>query len=135
MQWQPITRSEWAKGTSWLMCSLLGLLAGCAGDSEPMAQPAMSISPGYIQLDSGQTLQVMGMDKCGLRDYQQIGATPPRHLSERCVLVAPSDKSFEIMTGTPVGMVNERWFVETTADAVRLLRPNGDGTTVFRVIR
>jgi len=108
-------------------------LAGCDRNAEIMPQPDMAIAPGYIRLDSGKRIQVVGYEKCPSAGYAVIGHLDPSSMKKNCTVVRKGTTSFEISVGTQVGMVTEKWRVVADERTIRLVRPDGDGATVFRL--
>lgn len=118
-----------------LLASLLAL-SGCTDEPSVITQPPMLITSGYIKLDSGRTIQVVGYDNCSIEgDYKVVGRLDASSSRAGCVKVSPSADSFEVTVGTATGMIAERWRVAASAEAIRLVRPNGDTATVFRLVR
>lgn len=120
-----------------ILAASLIVIAGCSGEPDLLAQPAMLIAPGYIQLQSGRAVQVLGYDRCDLDSgFRLIGnlkdETGP---SSHCTRVPASTQTFNITVGTSRGMVTETWHVVATETSIQLQRPSGDAVTVFRVNR
>lgn len=120
------------------LCSMavaaIVVLSGCSDAPADLVQPPMLITPGYIKMNSGRTVQVLGYESCAdAGDYKVIG-----NLGERkgagCIRVQAAAQDFEITVGTAQGMVVERWRVATNQESISLVRPNGDAATVFRVV-
>lgn len=97
-----------------------------------LVQPAMSIASGFIRMDSGRVVQVIGMDQCPEAGYMQIGKIQKMEGRQLCTLVPASNAQFYIMTGTSKGMSNELWTVERSPSSIRLVRPNGEKATIIR---
>lgn len=110
-------------------------LAGCFGEPKAMSQPAMAIAPGFIRLDSGKLVQVIGYERCPGSGYSLIGRIETRSMQKHCTIVNKDDSAFEISVGTAVGMVVERWTVLADSRSIKLVRPDGDGATVFRLAK
>lgn len=110
----------------------LSVLTGCNSEPSLMAQPPMALAPGYIKMESGKIIQVFGYDLCPDSGYALIGRIESNSEAKHCTLVGKDAQAFEISVGTPVGMVVERWTVVADERSIRLVRPNGDGATVFR---
>lgn len=105
-------------------------LSGCHSEKRPLDQPAMAIVPGYIRLDSGKLIQVIGFEKCPSTGYAWIGGAVGSK-DKNCTVVGRDRTEFEISVGTTVGLVVERWRVMADDRAIRLVRPDGDTATVF----
>jgi len=108
------------------------LFSGCGVDSKALPQPAMAIAPGYIKLDSGKLIQVIGYERCPGAGYALIGRADASNRDRNCTVVAKDAPSFEISVGTTGGMMVERWSVVADSRSIRLVRPDGDGATVFK---
>ena len=122
---------------TFMLAASLTVIAGCSGEPDLLAQPAMLIAPGFIQLQSGRTVQVLGYDRCDLESgFRLIGnlkeETGP---SSHCTRVPATTQTFNITVGTSRGMVTEAWHVVASENAIQLQRPSGDAVTVFRVNR
>lgn len=109
------------------------LLSGCFDSPEPLAKPAMAVAPGYIRLDSGKQIQVIGYERCPGSGYSMVGRVVADNMRKHCTLISEGASHFEISVGTSIGVVVERWSVVADSRSVRLLRPDGDGATVFRI--
>ncbi|PWC98755.1 MULTISPECIES: hypothetical protein [Pseudomonas] len=108
-------------------------VAGCNSESKALPQPAMAIAPGYIKLDSGKLIQVIGYEHCPSEGYILIGRNGTGSREKHCTLVGKGSAEFDISVGTTIGMVVERWRVIADSRSIRLTRPDGDGATVFVV--
>lgn len=111
----------------------LGLLSGCNEKVEVMAQPDMAVAAGYIRFDSGKLVQVIGYDRCPSQGYTLIGRVESRAMEKHCTIVSKDSGSFDISIGTTKGMIVERWSVLADARSIKLVRPDGDGATVFKL--
>lgn len=114
---------------AYLALALLAL-TGCHSEKRPLDQPAMAIVPGYIRLDSGKLIQVIGFEKCPSSGYAWIGGSAGSK-EKNCTVVGRDRTEFEISVGTNVGLVVERWRVTADERAIKLVRPDGDTATVF----
>ncbi|MCF5371916.1 hypothetical protein [Pseudomonas syringae] len=112
---------------------LLGLLSGCDKKVDVMAQPDMAVAAGYIRFDSGKLVQVIGYDRCPAQGYAFIGRVESRAMEKHCTIVSRNSDSFDISIGTTKGMIVERWSVLADARSIKLVRPDGDGATVFKL--
>lgn len=109
------------------------LLTGCKKKSEIMVHPPMAIAAGYIRLDSGRQIQVIGYDRCPGQSYALIGRIESTAMEKHCTIVNKDTNAFDISVGTAMGMVVERWIVLADASSIKLVRPDGDGATVFKL--
>lgn len=114
------------------VCFAFVLLAisGCNQEKKPLNQPAMAIAPGYIRLDSGKHIQVIGFEKCPSSGFAWIGGIAGSK-EKNCTVVGKGRTDFDISVGTTVGLVVERWRVIADDQAIKLVRPDGDTATVF----
>lgn len=113
-----------------LLC--LSVVAGCERQTDAMVQPAMAVAPGYMRFDSGKLVQVIGFEACPDTGYALIGRIESRSMEKHCTIVSKEATSFVISIGTTVGLRKERWSVSADSRSIKLVRPDGDGATVFR---
>lgn len=113
-----------------LACAALAV-GGCNSESKALPQPAMVIAPGYIKLDSGKLIQVIGYEHCPSEGYTLIGRNAEGSREKHCTVVGKDSAEFDISVGTTIGMVVERWRVIADSQSIKLVRPDGDGATVF----
>ncbi|MPQ71501.1 hypothetical protein [Pseudomonas sp. MWU12-2323] len=109
------------------------LLTGCNRKSDIMVQPPMAIAPGYVRLDSGRQIQVIGYEHCPGEGYALIGRVESSAMEKHCTIVNRDTNTFDISVGTVLGMVVERWTVLADDRSIKLVRPDGDGATVFKL--
>lgn len=109
------------------------LLTGCNKKSDIMVQPPMAIAPGYIRLDSGRQIQVIGYERCPGQSYALIGRIESTAMEKHCTIINKDTNAFDIWVGTAMGMVVERWTVLADSSWIKLVRPDGDGATVFKL--
>jgi hypothetical protein len=120
----------------WLMYSLAAglMLTGCGGKSEPLTPPPMAIAPGYIRLDSGKQIQVIGYDPCPGQSHTLIGRVESAAMEKHCTVIGGNARVFDLSVATSQGVVVERWSVVAETRSIKLMRPDGDGATVFKVV-
>jgi len=111
-----------------------GFISGC-GNEEVLMRTEMAVAPGYIRLDSGPQIQVFGYDQCPGGDVSLIGKPSASNMENHCTLIRKNDPRFEISVGTANGMVVEFWTVAADRNTIKLVRPDGDGATVFRLAK
>ncbi len=121
----------WLKHASLIFAALA--ISGCFERAELLSQPDMAIAPGYIKLDSGKQIQVIGYERCPDSGYSMVGRVEAENMEKHCTVVGRNVKDFEISVGTSVGVVVERWTVVAGESSIKLVRPDGDGATVFRL--
>jgi hypothetical protein len=110
---------------------VLTLVSGCNFETKTLQQPAMAIAPGYIRLDSGNLVQVIGYEKCPTEGYVLIGRKGTGSMEKHCTVVGQNSTDFEISVGTTKGLIVERWRVIADSSSIKLVRPNGERATVF----
>ncbi len=109
------------------------LIGGCFDSPKPLDKPAMSVAPGYIRMDSGKHIQVIGYEHCPGSGYSMVGRVETDNMRKHCTLIGEGASHFNISVGTRSGVVVERWSVVADSRSVRLVRPDGDSATVFRL--
>lgn len=121
----------WFKHASLIVATLFA--SGCFERAEILSQPDMAIAPGYIKLDSGKLIQVLGYERCPDSGYSLVGRVDSENMAKHCTVVSKNARDFEISIGTSVGVVVERWTVAVGETSIRVVRPDGDGATIFRL--
>lgn len=117
-----------------LVAALAVSAGGCTDDRKPLTQPPMVIASGFIRMDSGRIVQIIGFDNCdkAAEGFQVVGRIEAK--TKGCVLVSPTAQQFSVTVGTSKGMRVERWDVVKTQSELHLLRPDGDRATVLRLV-
>lgn len=110
----------------------VAILAGCNRQDDVMIPPDMAVAPGTIRFDSGKLVQVIGYERCPTSGYTLIGRVASRNMEKHCTIVRRESSSFDIHIGTTVGVLKERWTVQADAASIKLVRPDGDGATIFK---
>jgi hypothetical protein len=109
------------------------VLVGCNQKSKILVQPPMAIAPGYIRLDSGKQIQVVGYEHCPGQSHALIGRIGSAAMEKHCTIIQNNVSAFDLSVATSDGVIVERWSVLADAHSIKLVRPDGDGATVFRL--
>lgn len=131
---RPVIRGQASDGWLAILLSCALVLGGCNDRDLVLDQPPIALTPGYITMDSGRPLQLLGYEKCPSAGYAIVGAQPTRNMEKHCTLVGRGKDQFDISVGTPQGVIVERWRVVASTEAIKLVRPNGDSATIFRLL-